>query len=617
MNSTDRRSAIALLIYIKYTVAQKLKFLKQLAGDMFNVDNIAKLVRLENKVPNSMVSDLNVEELIGHFNELILAQDIFKAARILSDLAIGGSIEKAIAVASKIIKDPDCNEIRAISLWMIMHHKNMEQLIEVLSTGFRNNRFYTPNNARIIDAQGGEYLSIRAEGLSYSAVMANASDKFTHEINNAQQFNYKSSDAIDKIREVDANQVRPKLKSVTLSDTNALDLAFQTIGLTLGRIFGKSLWSGETIETCHSFVVQLDKTQQPYIFALFHDVEPWYLMIGTYKGTKNYIYLPERNIVILLRGLEHEWYKIDDYIRGFQGLSQMHCKSFNQYLNSETKQAIYSCGFSNLGHFFWNEVQGVFNVQRNGLFPYVEDAVLYKNQYVELAKLFPEFSLLNLHYPKSSDEVFICCIEKRLFCVHPTAFSMTSDCAALIRKVSWQLTDDITKGLIRETAKSDMKVWFNLRSHNKSWVNQIEGVTRIVNYLCSKYKSVTLVLDGFPDCCEIVEAIKKSLVEKNVRVIDCTATSLPNSISWAASVDFYVSTIGSGLCISTWIAEKPGVAHSETAHLGQIEMWKDVRQDIKIPLIPLRKQVVDLSDGAYCNYEIKPDVILSLVKKIA
>ena len=53
---------------------------------------------------------------------------------------------------------------------------------------------------------------------------------------------------------------------------------------------------------------------------------------------------------------------------------------------------------------------------------------------------------------------------------------------------------------MKDTKFHGIKIWFNLRSHNKVWTNQVEGVKIICEYILEKYQNVTFVFDGLPDC---------------------------------------------------------------------------------------------------------------------
>jgi hypothetical protein len=600
---------------VKFNSTQKWRFIRRIIFDIIKIDNYSRIIKRSNLNSTINSTNFNVDDITDVIESLLKEKKYYESAKILANIAIAGNISQATDIAERVTRTPASEIFRVQVTWMVMHHDAMEMLIAALMPHSENHELLNLPKTRIINAHGGEYLSILAEGLNISGVLANAEDKLSKDINYAVKLALADSHAIDILQSIKLKQKRHAMKSCVLEETNTLDLAFQATGLVIGHIFGKSLWSGDIIASSHSFVIQIDKTQQPYIFVWFDDIEPWYLMIGTYKGTKNYIYIPGRNIVLLLRGLEHEWYDIHDYIEGFQHYAQKNCHVFNRYLGRKTKSAIYSGGISNLGHYFWNEVQGLHNAKNEGIIDHISNAVLYKHQYIELEKLFPEFAFMEVSKPLNTNEVFVNCIERALFCIHPTAFSMTPECASLVRNTSWALTNQEQKQIINDVDFAGIKIWFNLRSHNKVWVNQVEGATIICEYLLDKYNNVTLVLDGLPECKNLVNEIETNLQGK-VKIVDGTSTTLANSISWASNVDLYIATIGSGLAINTWIAEKNGVAHSERTHLGQLEMWKDVRQDIHLPLVPKRTQIEEIGTGSYCNYSINPKLILELVKSI-
>ena len=73
-----------------------------------------------------------------------------------------------------------------------------------------------------------------------------------------------------------------------------------------------------------------------------------------------------------------------------------------------------------------------------------------------------------------------------------------------------------------------------------------------------------------------------------------------------------MATIGSGLTTLTWIAALPGVAHSESSHLGQEEFWHDVRPDAPAPVMVKREWVTDVGEGPYGNYKVDPQRVAKL-----
>jgi hypothetical protein len=611
-----------MLKIIKYKLKRILQFIKIFIFDVFNKNNWRTFIKnINSSSVGVCCKEYDGDNICAKIAHLLSEGKLDEAVKLMSDFVVTAGVDEAVNIVDQFKHIPEIDIIKDALIWKIMHYRGMEKVItsftpELLGSEKWKGAFMIPN-PRIINAYGGEYFSIFSEGLSIAGVMENSRDVFGGDIECATKLSLVDSGQIDCLKNIEKKRRdRRKLSSHALSDTNSLDLSFQTTGLINGHIYGRSLWTRDSLASSHSFVVQVDEAQQPYVFVFFDDVEPWYLMVGSYRGTKNYIYLPGRNIVILLRSLDHEWYKINDYINGFHYYGRKNPLAFNRYLRCKTKSAVYSGGIKNLGHFFWNEVQGLFNAKSEGALDQVSEIVLYKSQYLDLENIFPEFLDLTVTKPANGDEVFVKCIERNLFCIHPTAFSMTSDSAMLIRETAWTYTDLYQKQLINQAQRQGIKFWFNLRSHNKVWLEQVEGVTTVCNYLHEKYGKVMLILDGLPDCNILVNEVQHKIGDK-VTIVDCTNTTLENSISWACNVDFFVATIGSGLTINTWIAEKEGVAHSERSHLRQLEMWRDVRQDIAVPLVPKHSQIAEVSKQAYCNYSIDPDVILNLVKKIA
>lgn len=161
---------------------------------------------------------------------------------------------------------------------------------------------------------------------------------------------------------------------------------------------------------------------------------------------------------------------------------------------------------------------------------------------------------------------------------------------------------------------SDILIWFNLRSHNKRWLEQAVSATLIAERAVREGRRLTLYLDGMSNCRHLARDITLSL-PKGVELVDGLDVSVEESIAWAFACDAYVSAIGAGLTLVTWIAGKPGVAHSERAHLRELNFWPEVRPGIPAPLAPPLEAVFDKGHGGYCDYSIEPQLISDLLFK--
>jgi hypothetical protein len=555
----------------------------------------------------------SAEDAIREIGKLAAGGRFSAAAALVAELALQGDAESAARGARAIGTGVESAPARMEAAWRLLHRRGMSASLRLLLPEGEALPEPADEEMRIIDASDGAVFGLLAEGLRPSAIMANAKDSLAADLAAARSLGIGDAASLERLGSF-RREKRPPLRSKFMRCMDDFEFGFQTTGFALGGIFGRSLWTGEPIVSKHSFVVQLDQDKQAYIFVKFEDVEPWYLMIGSWRGTKSYAYLPGREVVILLQSEAHEWGRLQDFVRAFKAAALKRASACNDYLDRETMPAVYSAGTNNLGHFFWNDFQGIVDAQARGLLDGVRDVVLYKYQFVDILAFLPELAATSVAKPRREEDAFLEPIERGLFCVRPTAVVMNARMADRVRETALRLVSVGQKALISSTAAAGIRIWFNLRAHNKVWLNQVEGVCAVCEALSRRYGNVAVFLDGTPDCAALVRQVKAHLLD-SATVIDGTSISLVDSIAWAFSVDAYVATIGSGLTLTTWLAGKPGVAHSETAHLDQLEFWGDVRPDVPAPLGPPRSEIHDVGKGMYCDYEIDPRIIASLLDR--
>lgn len=536
------------------------------------------------------------------------------ASEIVVQVALGGRTDVAADLAAIVTSQPGTGGARSEAALKLVHVRGMARVLDAIAPRYEPRPAPKVVEARLIDVSRGDAEPLRAEGLRPDAVLAVARDSLSDDIAAARELGAGSAEALAELESIAAAYEAPVFRSELLRGCMGLELGFQTTALKLGRIFARSLWTGERLASAHSFVLQVNYSKQPYMFCRFEDVEPWYLMVGTWRGCKNCIYIPGRDLVIALRDRAYDWGNLQDWIGAFKALLLSAPALSNAYLDRETAPAVYGGGINNLGHFFWNDVQGLANARDKGLLANVGVAVLHQYQFLPLPELFPELARMEMLAPKTTEEVFLAVIERGLFCIRPTAVVMTASTAKLVRETAARLASPEQKQLIESAQASDLTVWFNLRAHNKIWLNQEESALQIARKLTGSSKTLTLVLDGTPDCADRVRTITAQL-PAGVKVIDATNISLADSIVWAGAVDAYVATIGSGLTLTTWIAGKPGVAHSETSHIGQMDFWPEVQPSAPVPLSPKLGEIRDVGAGMYCNYEIDPRIIATLLMR--
>ena len=212
-------------------------------------------------------------------------------------------------------------------------------------------------------------------------------------------------------------------------------------------------------------------------------------------------------------------------------------------------------------------------------------------------------------------------IEERRFVVRLTASAVDAGLADRVRLAaeSRLLKDDPTRlesARLQLTQPGTFKLFLNLRAHNKAWKQQVEGLAQIIERLMERTPKLVVFLDGMPDCKVVADALTDRFAGRCV-MVDGLSVSFPETLLWCFGCDAFVAVIGSGLVPLTWLADRPGVAHSNTGHHDQIEsFWKRVRQCESRLCVPDINQIEDDGPGIYANYNIDPSVISGLFEKI-
>jgi hypothetical protein len=156
-------------------------------------------------------------------------------------------------------------------------------------------------------------------------------------------------------------------------------------------------------------------------------------------------------------------------------------------------------------------------------------------------------------------------------------------------------------------------VWINLRGHNKIWRMQVEGYAELLNSLQAEFHDIGVVYDGWKDTAEIRDEINNRL-HADITRHDTLGASIENSLAWAEAVTTYVSVVGSGLVINSWLVHKPGVAHANRAHLRQRTFWNNVSQGM-IPTTFIDSDAVICDSSLYGNYDFDWRILLPPLRK--
>jgi hypothetical protein len=273
----------------------------------------------------------------------------------------------------------------------------------------------------------------------------------------------------------------------------------------------------------------------------------------------------------------------------------------------------------NLGHFYWNDVSGLEREMRLGRLKHVERIYQRPALWSDVAELFPEVA--DRVRAVEAPQLLSTIIDERRLVVRLTASAIDADLSERVRASATQVLQ--AQNVIRFTAVEELvssgdsfKLFLNIRSHNKAWNEQIEGLSQVISLAIARFSQVLVYLDGMPDCKEVSEALKL-LFEGRCIIVDGLSSSFSETLLWCFGCDAYVAVIGSGLVPLTWLADRPGVAHSNKGHHNQIDgFWTRIRASNQPLLTPTLDQIKDDGPGIYTNYSIDPAVLTGLFAQL-
>jgi hypothetical protein len=132
--------------------------------------------------------------------------------------------------------------------------------------------------------------------------------------------------------------------------------------------------------------------------------------------------------------------------------------------------------------------------------------------------------------------------------------------------------------------------------------------------LNDEFGNIGVIYDGWTDTTEIRDAIDNRLDPSIIRH-DTIGASIHSSIIWAGAVTAYVSVVGSGLVLNSWLVHKPGIAHSNRAHLGQQSFWNSVSSGM-VPTKFIDRNLVSDDGSLYGNYDFDWRLLLTDLREV-
>jgi predicted Rdx family selenoprotein len=396
--------------------------------------------------------------------------------------------------------------------------------------------------------------------------------------------------------------------------------AFQQEIVRNGAFRTVSPFSGEPVETSNGLPVI--SYNGAIISLVYEFAGPNPMIIGAstgWTGSISFLWLVEQELIIFQSVADSDWTNAQQVICAHISQCARHHAAVQDYRAADKTVALATGFISNMGHYFWNESSGFERMVRLTGLKNVDMVYARAGAWMDMTEIFADDIKGKTLLVPSGGDLFELAVQNRHIVVRPIGGQYDDALTAKVRRA----TDRLLKrnppppnpDLQRLGAEKPYVLFVNLRAHNKSWIEQKEGIVGIAEMLGrARGEPVVVYLDGYVDCDDTAKEIAAHAID-NVTFVIGTRASFVETLDWAFRADFFIAVIGSGLVPLTWVANKPGLAYGDTRHLGQMDWWGQVRHDSAEVTWPTAEHVKDTEDLFYANYSIKPKLMMAMFAK--
>lgn len=538
-------------------------------------------------------------------------------------LAAQGQLDEAIACFKKAQKQPTEAEIYE-NIW-----QNLNQLAPLRETDIDCQAEIKPEDTYTYFSQTSKYTVIDTSFTdlteSQKTIIEDANFSLgTLELIKIDSLNLEQI-YINQFEEF--KHIAPVKKVIKKSSSYSWNLLnatndFQKSIVETGYIYSVCPFTGKVIRSDRSFYIQ-HVPSVPILIYQFQSTEIFYLMVGGWGGVKIAIYFPRLELVIKLSNEWSVWLSCEKIINEFKAHAVSFWRQFKSYIsNEQAKKVVAVLGnVLNLGHYFWNQISGIYYLYEKNLLHKIDNFLIGANEYFELGALFPEIPPDKIVRLSDNKSFFLDILENNYFAVQVTDLFIKEDLAVRIQSAAVNKCSQSFLQNVEAAKKHFPLIWINLRSHNKAWISQVEGYANIITKISDDYPGVAVVFDGFPTEKANMAQIQ-ALISPNIKVYNALECPLHETLVWAGTVDTYIAVIGSGLTLVTWIANKPGVAHSDHGHYLQLIFWLDVRENSVDPVFVPVDYIIDItndgkgSENYDCDWKVIYNEVIKVVKNL-
>lgn len=381
--------------------------------------------------------------------------------------------------------------------------------------------------------------------------------------------------------------------------------------LCTGYVFSPCPSCGKVCKTDQSFCMFTNSYHQ-LIFYRFCCCKIFYLLIGDSQQRKIGMYMPEDELMVNFifyndcpsceAPYNKEYYEkwINDFKKHI-----LFCWNNREHYVSQTKKKRNVCliGFvSNLGHHLADELSAVQKLYDTGDINKINTFLIGSHDYFTIGDIFPK---LPISGTASQNSIFLFKILLENNCFTFRLCHRGPIQEELAKKIYHTSATKCTTSFFQEVDESRRHwplVWITLRSHNRIWLSQKDGLANIINLLYKNFPALGIIFDGMPAERQLMEDIRR-LLTQGIATYDALDCKIHETVVWAHAIDFYIAPYGNGTNFTS-LANKTGIVHTHSTWMRNEPFCMNRRENCELA-IPVRVKYDSGDDAFTSNYEIE------------
>lgn len=383
---------------------------------------------------------------------------------------------------------------------------------------------------------------------------------------------------------------------------------------------------GNVCKTNQSFCMFIHAYHQ-LIFYRFSCCKIFYLIVGDSNQRKIGMYFPEDELMINFvfyndcpsceEPYGKEYY--EKWVNEFKRHLLFCWDKMDSYISTTSKKHN-ACllGFvSNLGHHVADELSAVQKLHNTGDIDKINIFLLGDFDYFKVGDMFPEIQ----RYPlakKTSMQIFRIILENNCFAFRLCHKGPIQE--KLTERIYMTCKNQLTASFLQKVEESRRLwplIWITLRSHNRVWLSQKDGLANIINLLYKDFLNLGVIFDGVPAEKQLMQNIQHLMVP-GIVTYDALDCKMPETVVWAYAIDLFIAPYGNGTNFTS-IANKAGIAHTHSMWMRSEPFCMNRRENCVLT-IPVKAMYDSSKDVFTSNYEIDwrdiYDAIVGIIRKL-